>query len=239
MKYLRLMLLIFSLMFLCSCSNENIELSDYNLSLKIGEEISKKFPSPQSSTVGLFIAYFIWIEKEVAKSKISESSEMNNIRKEVEKVLGKWDKREWKRYLIRTAFGFKNGNSKPSQEIVNRFLMLIEYIKSLKIELKKVKNYFKEFSYKGVIKQAIEKLDSKKATKKRKTKTKSKTKAKTSKKATTKKQKKEPKKTTKKLANKNSKEVKRTSKKSAKVKKTPKSSKEVKKTKGWRFKESI
>ena len=39
MKYLRLMLLIFSLMFLCSCSNENIELSDYNLSLKIGEEI--------------------------------------------------------------------------------------------------------------------------------------------------------------------------------------------------------
>ena len=38
MKYLRLMLLIFSLMFLCSCSNENIELSDYNLSLKIGEE---------------------------------------------------------------------------------------------------------------------------------------------------------------------------------------------------------
>ena len=38
MKYLRLMLLIFSLMFLCSCSNEYIELSDYNLSLKIGEE---------------------------------------------------------------------------------------------------------------------------------------------------------------------------------------------------------
>ena len=39
MKYLRIMLLIFSLMFLCSCSNEYIELSDYNLSLKIGEEI--------------------------------------------------------------------------------------------------------------------------------------------------------------------------------------------------------
>lgn len=38
MKYFRLMLLIFSLMFLCSCSNEYIELSDYNLSLKIGEE---------------------------------------------------------------------------------------------------------------------------------------------------------------------------------------------------------
>ena len=38
MKYLRLMLLIISLMFLCSCSNEYIELSDYNLSLKIGEE---------------------------------------------------------------------------------------------------------------------------------------------------------------------------------------------------------
>ena len=88
---------------------------------------------------------------------------MNNIRKEAEKVLGKWDKREWKRYLLRTAFGFKNGNSKPSQEIVNGFLMLIDYIKSLKIDLKEIKNYFKENPYKGVIKQAIEKLDSKKS----------------------------------------------------------------------------
>lgn len=129
--------------------------------LKIGEEISKKFPSPQSSTVGLFIAHFIWIENTIKKSSISDISEMKSIRNEAEKVLGKWDKREWKRYLLRTAFGFKNGNSKPFQEIVSRFLMLIDYIKSLKIELKEVKNYFKEFSYKGVIKQAIEKLDSK------------------------------------------------------------------------------
>lgn len=92
---------------------------------------------------------------------------MNDIKIEAEKVLGKWDKREWRRYLLRTAFGFKNGNSKLSQEIVNRFLMLIDYIKSLKIDLKEIKNYFKEFSYKGVIKQAIKKLDSKKVTKKR------------------------------------------------------------------------
>ena len=41
--------------------------------------------------------------------------------------------------------------------------MLIDYIKSLKIDLKEIKNYFKENPYKGVIKQAIEKLDSKKS----------------------------------------------------------------------------
>ena len=177
--------------------------------------IAKNFSNPNSSNVGLFVAHFIWIERCAAKSKIKDLSEMSMIENEVRRCLNnKWDKRNWKRYLLRAVFGFKNGNSKSEQKIINIYLMLIEYTKSIGIELDDIKDYFEENTYKGVIKLASKE--------KKPENSKGKSRTKSSKRNTVKKSK-----PTKKSAQNNSKKLKRTTKKSQKVNRTQKNSKKV------------
>ena len=181
--------------------------------------IAKNFSNPNSSNVGLFIAHFIWIERHTEKSTLKDFSEMSMIENEVRRRLNnKWDKRNWKRYLLRAVFGFKNGNSKSEQKIINIYLMLIEYIKSKEIELKRIENYFEKNTYKGVVKLASKEKEAKNS--------KRKSRMKSSKRSTVKKSK-----TTKKSAQNSSNKVKRTPKKSKKVNRTPNGSKKVKKTK--------
>ena len=121
-----------------SFSNVLCELFD------IGKQIYQQIDNPNTGDIGAFVGHFIWICNYIEKHPSAKISKMGEIERETRLYLdNKWDNREWKRYLLHTAFRFKDGNSKPSQEIVNRFLMLIEYVKSLRIKLKDIKNYFK------------------------------------------------------------------------------------------------
>lgn len=182
---------------------------------KQASKIAEDFPNPNSANVGLFIAHFIWIERHIEKSITKDLSEMREIENEVRRCLNnKWDKRNWKRYLLRAVFGLKNGNSKSEQEIINIYLMLIEYIKSIEIKLKDIKNYFRKNTYKGVVKLALK--EKKTENSKRKSRIKS------SKRNIVKKSK-----SIKKLGQNNSKKLKRTPKKSKKVNRTQKNSKGV------------